>query len=164
MKFANIDWHTAKISDFGKVVTGSTPSTKHTEFYGGKYPFITPTDIDNTSRFIHTARFLSETGYKNQESRILPAGTICVVCIGATIGKICITHAPSFTNQQINSIVVDKSKFDNKFVYYLLSTQVQEIKNIAKGKDINPAHIKKDELIPLRHQKASPNMPNVLPR
>jgi type I restriction enzyme S subunit len=133
MGFPDSAWRSVKISDFGNVITGSTPSTKRPEFYGGKYPFITPTDIDNTSRYIDTARFLSEAGYKNQESRLLPAGAICVVCIGATIGKICMTHAPSFTNQQINSVVVDSAKYDNAFVYYLLNTQAEQIKGIAGG-------------------------------
>ncbi len=123
------------IGDLGKVNTGSTPSTKRPEFYGGAYPFITPTDINNDARFIQPERYLSEKGYDDQKTRLLPTGSVCFlcVCIGATIGKVCMTKKPSFTNQQINSIIVDKSRFDNFYVYYLLCTLTDKIKSIAGG-------------------------------
>ena len=82
---------------------------------------------------METERFLSEEGYKSQERILLPVGSVCFVCIGATIGKICITDKPSFTNQQINSIIVDRHNFDNRFVYYILKTQKEKIRSIAGG-------------------------------
>jgi len=45
------NWHQVKIKNLGRVVTGKTPPTKNQEYYGDKYPFITPTDIsDSRSR------------------------------------------------------------------------------------------------------------------
>jgi len=43
------------------------------------------------------------------------------------------THIPSFTNQQINSIVVNSERYNKFFIYYLLSTLKDRIKNIAAG-------------------------------
>lgn len=34
-----------QIKKIGKVITGKTPSTEDTSNFGGKYPFITPSDI-----------------------------------------------------------------------------------------------------------------------
>lgn len=133
MNLAATDWKTATIGELGKVITGGTPSTKQQRFYGETYPFITPTDIDSSCRFIRTERCLSEEGRGNQSNRLLPPGAVCFVCIGATIGKMCMTDRPSFTNQQINSIVVDRDKYDNTFLYYLLCTKVEQIKSIAGG-------------------------------
>jgi type I restriction enzyme S subunit len=43
------------------------------------------------------------------------------------------TDRPSFTNQQINSVIVDESRHDPFFVYYLLQTRVEHLKAIAGG-------------------------------
>ena len=125
-------WHNVTINDLGQIITGSTPPTKKTEYYGNKYPFITPTDIEIDSRIVRTDRFLSQEGYEYNKNRLLPNNAVCVVCI-ASIGKICMTTVPSVTNQQINSVVVNQDKYDPYFVYYLLRTKTDVLKNIAGG-------------------------------
>jgi len=125
-------WKARRIGDLGEVVTGTTPTSKRPELLGDTYPFITPTDIQVDRKYVETARFLSEEGRAVQENRLLPAGAICVVCI-ASIGKICMTRVPSFSNQQINSIVTERDRFDGDFIYYLLKTQSENIKTIAGG-------------------------------
>ncbi|MCX5910272.1 MAG: restriction endonuclease subunit S [Deltaproteobacteria bacterium] len=129
----SIEFKKVRIGDLGKVVTGKTPPTAREEYFGTNYPFITPTDIDGSRRHIRTERYLSQESRKDFNNYFLPSGAICFVCIGATIGKICMTKVPSFTNQQINSVIVDGKKHDNCFVYYLLSTKKESIKNIAGG-------------------------------
>ncbi|NMD42639.1 MAG: hypothetical protein GYA86_04925, partial [Firmicutes bacterium] len=126
-------WMSKTIGQLGKVITGGTPPSMFPECFGSKYPFITPSDINGYSRYVETERFLSVEGKENQANRALPNGAICFVCIGATIGKICMTKEESFTNQQINSIVTYKKKYNNFFVYYLLSGIKEQIKNIASG-------------------------------
>lgn len=129
----SIEFEKVRIGDLGKVVTGKTPPTAREEYFGTDYPFITPTDIDGSKRHVETERYLSQESKKDFNNYLLPSGAICFVCIGATIGKICMTNVPSFTNQQINSVIVDGKRYDNCFVYYLLSTKKEHIKNIAGG-------------------------------
>jgi len=125
-------WPTTRISDFGTVITGKTPSSKNPEHFGELHPFITPTDMDE-GRKVRTERHISADGFNQFRRKILVENSVCFVCIGATIGKICMTSEFSLTNQQINSIVVDTSKHDPFFVYYLLSTYPQKVKSIAGG-------------------------------
>lgn len=127
------NWHQLPIGKIGKVVTGKTPPTAKPELFGNVYPFITPTDIDGVSRKITTERFLSDDGRKSQKNLLLPSKTICFVCIGATIGKMCLTDKLSFTNQQINSIIVNEESFDPLFVYYALKHISQNVKTLAGG-------------------------------
>jgi len=129
----SIEFEKVRIGDLGKVVTGKTPPTAREEYFGTDYPFITPTDIDGSKRHVETDRYLSRESKKDFNNYLLPSGAICFVCIGATIGKICMTNVPSFTNQQINGVIVDGKRYDNCFVYYLLSTKKEHIKNIAGG-------------------------------
>ena len=126
-------WQNVTINDLGQIITGSTPPTKKTEYYGNEYPFITPTDIEIDSRIVHTERFLSQKGYEYNKNRLLPCNAICVTCIGSSLGKICMTIVPSVTNQQINSVIVDQQKHDPYFVYYLLSTMSDILHNFAGG-------------------------------
>lgn len=121
------------IGDLGQIITGKTPPTSKHELFGNEFPFITPTDIDGVNRTVVTERGLSKQGYNYQPKYLLPPNSVCVVCIGATIGKICITSEPSFTNQQINSIVVDIGNYDPLFVFYLLRLQSDRIKAVSGG-------------------------------
>ncbi|MBE3038270.1 MAG: restriction endonuclease subunit S [Chloroflexi bacterium] len=125
-------WKTIRIADFGSVITGKTPSSNNPEHFGDDYPFITPTDI-GTGRIVHADRGISQEGYLKFRRQILPRWSVCFVCIGATIGKICLTTEKSFANQQINSVVVDTTRHDPFFVYYLLSTYAEAVKGIAGG-------------------------------
>jgi type I restriction enzyme S subunit len=124
---------TVHIGDLGRIVTGKTPPSAQPELFGEIYPFLTPTDIDGFARFIEPARFLSPKGHDYQCRLMLPERAVCVVCIGATIGKICMTGRPSFTNQQINSVVVNEKEYSPYFIYYLLKTLREELRSNAGG-------------------------------
>jgi type I restriction enzyme, S subunit len=122
-----------RIGDLGRVVTGKTPPSAQSELFGSDFPFLTPTDIDGAARYIEPERFLSPEGRDYQHRLMLPARAVCVVCIGATIGKVCMTGRPSFTNQQINSVVVNEDENDPFFVYHLMTSLRDELKSNAGG-------------------------------
>ena len=124
---------TVRIGGLGRVVTGKTPPSSQPELFGELYPFLTPTDIDGVARYVETTRFLSIEGCDYQHRFMLPARAVCVVCIGATIGKVCMTNRPSFTNQQVNSVIVNENEHDPFFVYHLLATFREELKANAGG-------------------------------
>ena len=124
---------TVRIGDLGRVVTGKTPPSSQPPLFGGKFPFLTPTDIDGAARYIEPERFLSSEGHDYQRRLLLPPRSVCVVCIGATIGKVCMTSRPSFTNQQVNSVIVNEDEHDPFFVYHLLTTLRDELKANAGG-------------------------------
>lgn len=128
-----VELRTVRIGELGRVVTGKTPPSSQPELFGKGYPFLTPTDIDGLARYIEPGRFLSSKGRDYQQQLMLPERAVCVVCIGATIGKVCMTDRPSFTNQQINSVIVNETEHDPFFVYYLMTTLRDELKSSAGG-------------------------------
>ncbi|MEZ4511446.1 MAG: restriction endonuclease subunit S [Chloroflexota bacterium] len=129
----NSSWREVKIGSLGSVLTGKTPPTAKQHYFGRDYPFITPTDIDGIKREVKTERFLSESGKEYLGNLLLPPNTVCFVCIGATIGKMCMTDQPSITNQQVNSIIVDEENFDPRFVYYALRYATPRVINVSSG-------------------------------
>lgn len=121
--------------DIGKIVTGKTPPTIRVELFGEDYPFITPSDIPTfKERYLsNTERGLSADGYKKMQSIVLPPASVCVVCIGSTIGKMCLTSKECITNQQLNSIIINKNKFNPLYIYYAIRNYIPEIKVITGG-------------------------------
>jgi type I restriction enzyme S subunit len=111
------NWLLQPISEFGDIVTGTTPSTKREEYYGGPYKLISPADL-NDSKYVATShRLITDKGLS--VSRILPRDSILVGCIG-NVGKTALTaDEMSASNQQINAIICNKSHSPH-FVYYLM--------------------------------------------
>lgn len=124
---------TIRIKDLGLIITGNTPPTSKRYYYGDLYPLIKPTDMQKDGRFIgDTEEKLSEKGYELFKTKILPKNITCVVTIG-TIGKLCLTKEPSFCNQAVNSIILDKNKYDALYVFYLMKTTIPQVKFLSSG-------------------------------
>ena len=112
--------HSIKIGDLGRIVTGKTPSTKQTDFWGGNIPFVTPADLQNGKRILKTERTVTENGANAVRGALLPPKSICVSCIG-NLGYTAMTTCESVSNQQINSIIPSED-YDAEFVYYLMKS------------------------------------------
>ena len=101
-----------KVGDLGKIITGKTPSTKVSEYFGGDYLFVTPSDLD----FMHyyceeTITTVSDEAKNRHINQFIPAESVMFTCIGNTIGKCAIAIKECLTNQQINSIVPYEKKY-----------------------------------------------------
>lgn len=71
------NWCWTRIKHVSDVVTGSTPSKKHAEYYGGDFPFFKPADLEAGDNVVEATEYLSEEG-KNV-SRIIPKLSTAVV-------------------------------------------------------------------------------------
>ena len=121
------EWKRCTIGDLGRIITGKTPNTKVTEYWDGNIPFVTPKDLQGTKHIDCTERSITSNGLDTVKGSTLPANSVCVSCIG-NIGYTGITTQICVTNQQINTIVVNKfNNFD--FVYYLLRNLWSYFKN-----------------------------------
>ena len=112
------EWRRIKVADIGNVVTGKTPKTNNSDYYGGKMPFLTPSDDMSIKYVRDTKKHLTEEGKMSVKNAVIPENSICVSCIGSDLGKVVITTEETVTNQQINSIIVNGSQFDINYIYY----------------------------------------------
>jgi type I restriction enzyme S subunit len=126
-------WEERKVKDIGFAQTGTTPKTAEKENYGDFIPFIKPADVDFSG--IGDIRYdnegLSEIGLK--KGRKMENGSILMVCIGATIGKVGFAEREVSCNQQINSLTV-KKEFEPKFIYYVMTSREFQGKVLLEGK------------------------------
>jgi type I restriction enzyme S subunit len=123
------DWEEVMVGSFGRVVTGSTPKTSEPDNYGGDKLFISPADLGGQKFIVDTKTKVSQKGFKS--GRVLPEGSVCFVCIGSTIGKVAINRLEAITNQQLNSVIVDRLNYDNRFVFAILEKESIKIKRLA---------------------------------
>lgn len=127
----SMEWKEVKIGDLGQIITGKTPKTAIRENWGGKIPFLSPSDDMSNKTSPVTARTLTELGVAEVAKCLIPANSICVSCIGSDLGKVVKTDREFVTNQQINTIV-PHSNIDSDFVYYLMCIVGKELNYISK--------------------------------
>ena len=126
-----MEWKEVKIGDLGQIITGKTPKTAIKKNWGGKIPFLSPSDDMSNKTSPVTARTLTELGVAEVAKCLIPANSICVSCIGSDLGKVVKTDRELVTNQQINTIV-PHSNVDSDFVYYLMCIVGKELNYISK--------------------------------
>ena len=120
------------MGEIGEITTGNTPSKDNKEYYGGNIPFFKPTDLEQGINTKFSNDKLSQLGFES--SRKLPANTVLVTCIGATIGKTGLISVEGSCNQQINAIVPTKSIIPYFLYYACVSEYMQnEIKSNASA-------------------------------
>ncbi len=121
-------WEQRRLEDLGEILTGSTPSTKHTEYYSKNgIPWVTPTDIKRNITF-STPRKLSALG--ESVGRIVPKNTLLITCI-ASIGKNTILGTKGSFNQQINGLIPRFDKYDLYFLFTQSNLWSQKMKHKA---------------------------------
>lgn len=126
-------WQYKKLSSFGSVITGKTPSTAKSQYYGGEVPFIKIPDMHKGVFPLVTEITLSLEGANSQKNKFIPKNSIMVSCI-ATVGLVNISVEDCQTNQQINSIVLA----DERSLYYLYFA-MKDLKSLLDGVGSNGA-------------------------
>ena len=125
-------WEYKKLGEIGKIVTGSTPSTKDESNYTPReYCFVKPSDLPSQGigDIEEAEYYVSKVGLS--KSRVLPAGSVLVSCIGS-IGKIGILTKEACSNQQINAII-PQGVIDSRFIAYSLYAQRFVLESIANA-------------------------------
>ncbi len=125
-------WKEMTVDEIGEVITGNTPSKKEQKYYAKDYPLYKPGDLDEGYVTNDSKDGLSEEGIK--KARMLPARSVLVTCIGATIGKTGLIRKAGACNQQINAIVPKKFMASEYVYYFCISPSFQDqIKTTASA-------------------------------
>ena len=115
-----------KISELTTVVTGGTPSTSVAEYWdNGTIPWLQSgccqnCDVDSTEKYI------TQAGYDNSSTRIMPKDTVMIALTGATAGKIGYLTFEACGNQSITGILPCEF-LNQRFLYYYLISQRSQI-------------------------------------
>ncbi|MGN8711275.1 restriction endonuclease subunit S [Hallella faecis] len=135
-------WAVCTLKNICKVITGSTPSKSNPIYYGGNIPFYKPADLDFGRYVKNASEYLSEEGMC--VSRVVPAGSTAVCCIG-TIGKVGYLVNAGTTNQQINCAIPSKAVYD-VFLFYLCSSSWFYNNLISKSSAVTISIVNKSKM------------------
>jgi len=133
-----------------KVQTGTTPPTTNEEYYqNGTIDWFAPSDFLENQIYLKTAKKkLNEKSLQDGIVKCFPRGSILIIGIGATLGKVGLLDIDATSNQQINAILLNKD-IEPKFVAYHLSVLQEIMKVISSATTIGILNQEKTKLIPL---------------
>ncbi|HBT1510956.1 restriction endonuclease subunit S [Enterobacter cloacae] len=101
-----------------QIQTGTTPPTKQPEFYeNGDINWFAPSDFGDHDILSDSNKKLSQKAFDAGKARKFDAGTIMLVAIGATIGKIGYLEQDASSNQQITGMKFN-SDIIPRYAYY----------------------------------------------
>ena len=127
-----VDFVQTPIGNICSMKTGKTPPTKQIEYFDGDVLFVCPSDLGKSLKISKSERHLTKKAVADGKANLFKTGTVLLVGIGSTVGKIGIAECDLCTNQQITGIVFNDSVLPEYAVWYL-STQRDVIRNAAAG-------------------------------
>jgi len=139
-----------------KITSGGTPATSNRDFYTGSIPWVRTSEV-NFRALTDTEIHISEEALNQSAAKWIPAQSVVMAMVGATIGKVAYTEIDVTTNQNCCNLIIDSKKADYRFVFFWLWSQYEVIKSSSPGAVpiINSSAIKRLQipLPPLAEQK-----------
>ena len=115
-----------KIGDLTTVVTGGTPSTSVHEYWDdGNVPWLQSGCCQNCD-VIDTEKYITQSGYDNSSTKMMPPDTVMIALTGATAGKVGYLKFDACGNQSITGILPCES-VDQRYLFYYLMSQRSKI-------------------------------------
>ena len=123
-----------KIHQLGKIISGGTPSTTNENYWDGEVIWITPKDLSkNKSRYIYNGeRNITQAGLEHSSAKLLPVNSV-LLSSRAPIGYLAIAGCELTTNQGFKSVICDESIVIPEYLYYSLSTKIDDLISISSG-------------------------------
>ena len=133
-------WEYRKIGDVYKTVLGGTPSRAKSNYWGGDIPWINSGEI-NKLRIIQASEMITQEGYDNSSTKLMPVHTTILAITGATLGQVSYTEIETCANQSVVGII-DETNQTNEYLYLYINDNILSIVNKATGGA--QQHINKD--------------------
>lgn len=151
-------WEITKLKYVSTVQTGSTPSTSIEAYWDKPVKnWFTPGDFISF-RLSSSNRKVSEQAFNKGACRIFPKGSILLVGIGATLGKVGIVTVECSANQQVNAVTFNDKIYPLYGAYFLSSCHdtLNSVSNASTLAILNQDQTKQFSIVipPLSEQQA----------
>ncbi len=132
-----------------KIISGGTPSTSRSDYYGGDIPWLRTQEVDWVDIY-DTGIKITEKGLANSSAKMIPANCVIVAMYGATAAKVGINKIPLSTNQACCNLDIDEDKANYRYVFHWLSKEYVKLRSLGQGTQSNiNGQTVKDYKIPL---------------
>ncbi len=153
------EWKQVAFADVIELISGGTPKTSVSEYWGGSIPWLSVKDFNTGYRWANTAeKTITERGLAESATTILNRGDIIISARG-TVGVVAQLAQPMAFNQSCYGIRGRQGIAETNFVYYALRHAVSQMQQVAHGGVFNTItrdtfKIIKTKLPPLKEQRA----------
>ena len=126
-------WENGALSDSVEILSGGTPRTSVSEYWGGNVLWYTPKDAPDLSDIfvLTTERSITMAGVTNSSTQVLPAGTTVISARG-TVGRLACLGLPMAMNQTCYGIR-GASGYPDYFTYWNVRNTVQDLQARTHG-------------------------------
>ena len=127
------DWEVKQISDFTTVVTGGTPSTQHTEYWGGDIRWMNSGELN--LKFVYDVEGrITEEGLHNSSTHVIPAECVLVGLAGQgkTRGTAAYNLVSLCTNQSIAAFLPTETH-SSLYLYYVIDSLYDYLRLLSSG-------------------------------
>jgi type I restriction enzyme S subunit len=139
-----VGWQTARLDDVAKIISGSTPSRDCESYWGGSIAWASIKDMHGLDDGVvrQTAETISELGYKNCSTQLVPPGTVLFTS-RAPIGLVAVAGIELCTNQGFKNFIPGH-RIESRFLYHYLRRVAEKIDALGTGatfKEVSKATI-----------------------
>lgn len=128
------EWYETTIGDLTDVFSGGTPNTSVDEYWGGTIPWMNSGEL-NLKIIRKVEGRITEEGMKKSSTHFIPLYCVLIGLAGQgkTRGTAAYNTFSLCTNQSIAAIYPNDDKFNSKFLYYIMDTQYEKLRELSSG-------------------------------
>ena len=141
-------WEKRLLSDKVKIMSGGTPKTDNSNYYGGEIPFYTPKDSGGAFFAFQTETNITEEGLDNCNSHLYPENTIIITARG-TVGKTTLLAVPMAMNQSCYALKSDEINAPY-YLFFALNQEIIALRTMSNGGVFNTIVVKTFDRIHIR--------------
>ena len=124
-------WRVVEFTDVVDVLSGGTPKTRESQYWGGDIPFFTPKDAGGSAFTFETQKYITQSGLDSCNSPLYETNTTFITARG-TVGEIAMAGIPMAMNQSCYALK-GKGAVGSYFIYEMTRRVVDELKRNTHG-------------------------------
>lgn len=126
------DWKTTAIKRLcNDVYPGATPKSNEPSYWDGNIPWI-PSGSCHDCEIVHAPKYITELGFANSSTKMIPANNPVLAMTGATCGNTGFVTFDTCANQSVAAYIV-KNTESPKYIWYALRAANEYIETRKTG-------------------------------
>ena len=128
------EWNQFRLGEMTEIYSGGTPSTTISEYWGGSIPWMSSGELNNKKIYDVEGR-ITQKGMQNSSAHLIPKYCVLIGLAGQgkTRGTAAYNYISLCTNQTIAAIYPNDKKFDSRFLYYIIDSMYESLRELSSG-------------------------------
>ena len=128
------EWSRSRLGEMTEIYSGGTPSTTISEYWGGSIPWMNSGELNNKKIYDVEGR-ITQKGMQNSSAHLIPKYCVLIGLAGQgkTRGTAAYNYISLCTNQSIAAIYPNDKKFDSLFLYYIIDSMYESLRELSSG-------------------------------